>query len=458
MRRQSKFTFPIPGAVVAVLAACLVSACGTTVTADNIRVTDNQSRIEEALALPALDPDALKAQIYTPSGLLLSLQDPVVDSSSPVTDNPLAALDFSFDDSESEDSLEAIPESTFVHQNVQGFARTLPSSLLAHPASIGVVLGHAGDDRYLAGVGWATADKSGNHVKLSVLRQQLTDAERDGQWLASMQGELSRLPLADNIRLQGELALARDDEDAAVDANERMAARLRLVQPTVRGIGYSVELSQFGSGFRPDGSRVEAGTRQAEANLNYSLWSDVQFLVKTKYSVSGLSDAIQRCSHKTDLALLGPVLKPTLQARLETSVYQSMNCAVQTDRHIDSWKLSLSEEQLGDWEVRVAMSMSEEQLPMSGTSIVSRSYHFNSHRELKLGSHVGSIGPMLTLHTRDGDEIQERILAGVELDLITSRLHDINVRMGYESVNNGQDSRHQDAVNLELSYRLDFGA
>lgn len=354
--------------------------------------------------------------------------------------------------------LAAMPGSGFIDQSVRGFSRTLPASFFSGGADLGVLLGHAGGDIYAAGVGWTPVAKGPRRVKVSLLRQQVAGEAFDGQWLVSMQGEARGLPLWGGANLLGELAVARRDAGAA-ELDDTLGARIRLAKSPAGGLGYGLTLSQFGEAFQPVGSRVNAGRRRVAADLQYSLWSEMRLTAHTSYAEFGTGGAPQRCEHHSDLTLAGPVLEPwvpSLKARLEASMLRALDCAGEVNRLVERWKLSLAEDAWTSWNLRMALSTTEIELPRAGNTMVNRSYRLESRRDLRLGRYSATFGPALTLRTHSAGRVQRRFNAGVVVG-IDSRLHNIDLRMGYESLDGPEHLRQREAVNVDLSYELNFG-
>lgn len=344
-----------------------------------------------------------------------------------------------------------IPGSGFIDQHLDA-VQTLPFQPLGDKLDTDIVIGRSGDDRYRAGMGWAS--KNGhNDVKLSLFRQQTVGQGLDGLWLASLQGEFTPGALAQDFDLTGELALAAQD-----GTSQRMARgsgiRLRMARKPANGFGYGLTLSQFSGGFRPYGSVVNAGERRAAAKLGYTLWSGTKMAASADYILRDWDGDTPCDEYRTGLSF-SSILFAYLSATLQTSSQRALDCASSTG-DIDNWVLTLSENAWTGWGINLVAEVSQTRLPFTQEHRTQSHYRISGEQDLRLGSHWASFGPQVSLQTVTDSNVERRLQTGLVMD-IESHTQNITLYLGYESLT-GSGALDDNAGKIKLAYRLDFDA
>ncbi len=447
-------SIPVRAVGIALLATglALLFGCASQTTSTTYPESIPANHSQDRKQLPAAN--AASPHSLSPEFLIASLEpmSPVPEESkaSGEVEKSLPTLGSSFD---TMIPTWAEPGSSFISQSMKGLTQDLPASVGIRDGSIGIVLGHTGGSQYTTGLGWATERSGENRLKLSLLRQQSLDNDFNGQWLANLQGELTDLPLGEAFNLKGELALAVDNT-SSLDAGEVTGGSIRLTKTDKSRLSYGLGLSQFGERFQPGGSLVEAGVTQAEADLQYLLGSNLQLSASMDYIEYNTDGAAHRCENQADLALSGHAAFTPLKARFETSRVLSRDCVGKEDHNVDSWKLWLTEKTLTGWALSMAMSGTTVWRPLTGKEKVKRSYRLNSQREFRLGPHLASFGPTLSLNTHDDGDVWRRLKAGIALDMDMA-LQSVNFRLGYESLS-GDHDLPTDKLDVRVTYRLDL--
>lgn len=347
-----------------------------------------------------------------------------------------------------------IPDSGFIDQHLDT-VQTLPFQPLGDILDTDIVIGRSGDDRYRAGMGWASK-KGHRDVKLSLFRQQTVGDGLDGLWLASLQGEFTPAALAKDFDFTGELALA-----AQSGSSQRTLGgsgiRLNLARKPAKGFSYGLALSQFSEGFHPYGSVVSAGERRAAAKLGFTPWADTKITASTDYIFRGWNGDTPCDEYRTGLSF-SSIVFIYLSAKFETSAQRALDCAAASyTGDIDSWTLTLSEKAWTGWDINLVAEVSQKSLPFTQEQRTKSHYRVSGEQDLRLGSHWASFGPEVSLQTVTDTNIEHRLQTGFVMDIDT-HMHNISLYLGYESLTASGGTVDDNAGKIKLAYRLDFDA
>nr|WP_067297647.1 hypothetical protein [Marinobacterium profundum] len=347
-----------------------------------------------------------------------------------------------------------IPSSGFIDQRLDT-VQTLPFQPLGDMLDTDIVIGRSSDDRYRAGMGWASK-KGHKDVKLSLFRQQTVGEGLDGLWLASLQGEFTPDALAQTFDFTGELALAAQSSSSQRTLGGS-GIRLNLARKPANGFSYSLALSQFSQDFHPYGSVVNAGERRAAAKLGFTPWADTKITAGADYIFRAWDGDTPCDEYRTGLSF-SSIVFTYLSAKLETSAQRALDCtAASSAGDIDSWALTLSENAWTGWDINLVAEVSQKRLPFTQEQRTKSHYRVSGEQDLRLGPHWASFRPEVSLQTVTDTSVERRLQTGLVMDIETP-MQNITLYLGYESLTGSGGSLDDSAGKIQLDYRLDFDA
>lgn len=310
---------------------------------------------------------------------------------------------------------------------------------------------------YTTGLTWARNAGNGDRMDMSVYFSQPSESDGHGQWLASMRGHLDRLPLLPGVRLETEMAVARDDQ-AQAQNDGGIGSLVRLIGSPGIPLNYQLTFSRFGAGFQPQGFVLQSGREAVTADVHYRLSRDVSLDAITEYAEENFQSSDPYWHSKTALALSGPILQaylPALSATVKTSAETNADylgsMALET-RRLD---MALAQPLWDGWRYRFSVAMNQTIDNVGATGFDSRDFHIAGNHRVDMGRFSGSIGPGMAWRTRNGYDAHQDFEAGVALKL-RSRTQTVAFDVGYLTRDWLSGVYSTSSVKFGLNYSLRF--